>query len=141
MWELEPREGVARSLAAASYVAAVVGFLFVQEVDLLLRREERRKWWAGTGRDLLNAAGLVAIAGALRFRGFSGPAALLVGGTLTLVLFGASVLVATQLRTRRPRAWACAAGAVLALPVLLWPAEVLGLLAALADVLFPNRMP
>lgn len=129
---------MARVLAAAAYAGAVVVFLLVQELDLRLRREEHRKWWAGNGRDLLNLVGLLALSGSLRLRGFTPPAALLVGGTLTLGLFGASVLVATQLRPGRPRIWAFAAGSVLALPVLLWPAAILGAFAALAEALLPS---
>ncbi|HET8538890.1 MAG TPA: hypothetical protein VFL83_03355 [Anaeromyxobacter sp.] len=134
MWTIEPAGD--RLLARAAYVAAVVAFLLVQELGLKLRREEHRAWWAGSGRDLLNAAGLVAVAGALRLYGFSWPAALLVGGSLTLAMFGASVLVATQLETSHPRAWSFAVGALFALPVLLWPAKVLAVFAAAATALF-----
>lgn len=136
VWSIEPREGAARAVAVLAYVGAVAGFLLVQELGLKLRRREARAWWAGSGRDLLNLAGLLAIAGALRLRGLSWAAALLVGGTLTLVMFGASVLVGTRPRAAHPRAWAFAAGAALALPVLLFPGEVLGGLAALAAALF-----
>ena len=134
MWTLEPGGG--RLLSHAAYIAAVVAFLLVQELGLRLRREEHRAWWAGAGRDLLNAAGLVAVAGALRLCGFSWPAALLVGGSLTLAMFGASVLVATQVDTRHPRAWSFAIGAVLALPVLIWPGRVLSAFGAVAVALF-----
>ncbi len=134
MWTIEPEGG--RLLARAAYVAAVVAFLLAQEPGLRLRREEHRAWWAGSGRDLLNAAGLLAVAGALRLCGFSWPAALLVGGSLTLAMFGASVLVAIRIETAHPRAWSFAVGATLALPVLIWPAEVLGVFAAVAVVLF-----
>lgn len=136
MWRIEPVTGVARALAEAALAAAVVGFLLAQEVGLRLRREERRAWWAGSGRDLINAAGLLAIAGALRLRGFAWPGAVLVGGTLTLLMFGASVLVATQARTVHARAWAFAAGAAFALPVVLCPREVLAVFAAVAGALF-----
>jgi hypothetical protein len=139
MWSIEPREGAARVLAGLAFASAVAGFLYVQELGLRLRRDEARAWWAGSGRDLLNLAGLLAIAGALRLSGFSWAAALLVGGTLTLVMFGASVLVAIQTRTRHPRAWAFAAGAALALPVLLFPADVLGAFAVIGHALFPDR--
>jgi hypothetical protein len=139
VWTFEPRQGADRLLAAALYLGAVVAFLFVQELGLRLRREERRAWWAGSGRDLLNVAGLFAIAGALRLLGLSAGAALLVGGTLTLLMFGASVLVATQLDTRHPRAWAFAAGLALALPVLLFPGEVVAAVARVAGALFPAR--
>ncbi len=137
MWTLEPRAGAARLLAGAAYLAAVVAFLLLQEVGLRLRREEHRAWWAGTGRDLLNVAGLVGIGGALRLVGLSWPAALVVGGTLTLLLFGASVFVATQTDTAHPRAWAVAAGLALALPVLAWTPEVVHAFAAAATALFP----
>ncbi len=136
MWTIEPGGG--RLLARAAFVAAVIAFLLVQELGLRLRREEHRAWWAGSGRDLLNAAGLVAVAGALRLWGFSWPGALLVGGSLTLAMFGASVLVATQLETPHPRAWSIAVGAVLAAPVLLWPAGVLRVFGAVAVALFGN---
>ena len=135
VWTIEPG-GAGRLLARAAFVAAVGAFLLAQELGLRLRREEHRAWWAGSGRDLLNAAGLVAVAGALRLCGLSWPAALLVGGSLTLAMFGASVLVATQLETPHPRAWSFAVGAAIALPALIWPAEVLGVFAAVAFALF-----
>jgi hypothetical protein len=140
MWRFEPREGIPAWLAAAAYLAAVVAFLSAQEAGLRLRREEVRAWWAGSGRDLINAGGLVAIAGALRLVGFPWAAALLVGGTLTLLMFGASVFVATQTETRHPRAWAFAAGLALALPVLLAPEAVLAAFGRVALALFgPGR--
>lgn len=137
MWALEAKAGVERGLAGAAYLGAIVAFLFAQEAGLRLRREERRAWWAGTGRNLINTAGLLAIAGALRLVGYPAAAALLVGGTLTLLLFGASVFVATQTATRHPRAWAFAAGLLLAVPVLLFPAPVLDAFGRVAAALFP----
>jgi len=136
VWTIEAGVGAGRILAWTAYAAAVVAFLLAQQLGLWLRREEHRAWWAGSGRDLLNVAGLLAIAGALRWCGFSTPAALLVGGSLTLAMVGASVLVATQIDTAHPRAWAFAAGAAFALPVLLWPAGVLAAFASIAVALF-----
>src|SRR5512138_1555519 len=136
MWTVAAPAGVAGLLADALYLAAVAAFLVLQRVGLRLRRAEHRAWWAGSGRDLLNVAGLVAVAGALRLCGFTWPAALLVGGSLTLAMFGASVLVATQLETAHPRAWSFAVGAAFALPVLLWPAAVLRVFGAVAAALF-----
>ncbi len=141
MWTLEPKTGAARALALAAFTGAVTGFLLVQEVGLRLRREERRAWWAGSGRDLINAAGLLAVAAALRLDGFAWPAALLVGGTLTLIMFGASVLVATQTRTTHPRAWSFVAGAAFALPIVLYPEWVLAGFAAVAGALFGGPGP
>jgi hypothetical protein len=136
VWTLDPGATSGRAVAVAAYLAAVVAFLLLQEVGLRLRREEHRAWWAGSGRDLLNVAGLLAISGALRLLGLSGPAALLVGGTLTLLLFGASVFAATQLEVRRPRAWALAAGLAIALPVLLDTGRVVAAFGAAARALF-----
>jgi hypothetical protein len=136
VWIVEPRTAAVQMLAAAAFAVAVVGFLLVQEIGLRLRREERPALWAGTGRDLINLAGLLAMAAALRLGGFSWPAAVLVGGTLTLAMFGASVLVATQTRTAHARAWSFAAGAAFALPVLLHPSGVLAAFAAVAGALF-----
>lgn len=136
MWTIEPIAAGRRTLAAAAYAAAVVGFLLVQEIGLRLRRAEHRAWWAGSGRDLINAAGLLAVAGALRLGGFSWPAAVLVGGTLTLAMFGASVLVSTQARTDHPRAWSFVAGAAFAVPVALFPHEIVAAVGAIAGALF-----
>jgi hypothetical protein len=135
-WTISPGDAVPRWLATCAYGAAVVAFLLVQEVGLRLRREEHRAWWAGSGRDLLNVAGLVAIGGALRLFGLSWAAALLVGGSLTLAMFGGSVLVATQVETAHPRAWSFAVGALFAVPVLAWPEQILRAFAAVAGALF-----
>jgi len=140
MWTFNARVGVGAWLAASVYLVAVVAFLFAQEAGLRLRREEVRAWWAGSGRDLINTAGFFAFAGALRLLGFPWAGALFVGGTLTLLMFGASVFVATQTETRHPRAWAFAAGLALAVPVLLAPRAVLGAFARVAVALFgPGR--
>jgi hypothetical protein len=136
MWSIEPREDAARLAATAAALAAVLLFLLLQELGLRLRREEHREWWAGTGRDLLNVAGLVAIGGALHLLGLSWSTALAVGGTLTLALFGLSVFVATQTDTAHPRAWAIGAGLLVALPVLAWPGAVVRFFAAAGAALF-----
>jgi hypothetical protein len=136
VWSLEPREGAARAVATVAVLAAVVAFLLLQELGLRLRRAEHREWWAGTGRDLLNVAGLLAIGGALRVLGLSWSGALVVGGTLTLALFGLTVFVATQTGAARPRAWALAGGLALTLPVVAWPGRVVALFSAAGEALF-----
>lgn len=140
MWSFEPREGAARLLSGAVYLAVVIGFLLLQEVGIRLQREEQREWWAGNGRDLLNLAGLAGLTGALRLVGLTTPGALLVGGTIALALFGSSVFVATQTRAAHPRAWAFAIGLAFALPVLLWPRAVVAAFAALTGALFPGAV-
>lgn len=136
VWTTVPGAGLHRPLGTAGYLAAVLAFLLLQEVGLRLRREEARAWWAGSGRDLLNVAGLVAISGALRLLGLPGPAALVVGGSLTLVLFGVSVFVATQTDTAHPRAWSLGAGLAIGFAVLLALPAVADGFGAAARALF-----
>ncbi len=136
MWTVAPRTGLEALAASALYLAAVAAFLSLQEIGLRLRRAEHRAWWAGSGRDLLNVAGVVAIGGALRLLGLSWPAALLVGGTQTLLLFGATVFLATQTNTRHPRIWALAAGLALSVPMIFYRAEVVAAFGRAAGGLF-----
>ncbi len=135
-WRLEETSSAARTWAGLAYLGAVALHLLLQEIGLRLRREEHRAWWAGSGRDLLNVAGFLAVGGALRLFGFPAPAALLVGGTLTLLLFGVYVFMVTQTRLPRPRSLALAIGLAAAIPVLIWPGEVLTIFADVAERLF-----
>jgi hypothetical protein len=137
MWSLEARSVVARAAAVASYLAAVALLVLLQEIGLRLRREERRAWWAGNGRDLLNALGFAAVTGTLHAYGFPLAAALAVGASVTLALFGTSIFMETRARVARPRAWALAVGLVLATPVLLFPDAVLDAFSRAAATLFP----
>ena len=134
--ELEARSTAMRAAAAGLYLAAVALLVLLQEIGLRLRREERRAWWAGSGRDLLNAVGFAAVTATLRAYGFPLAAALFVGATVTLALFGTSIFMETQIRTARPRGWALLVGLALATPVLLFPAEVLGVFGAVTRSLF-----
>jgi hypothetical protein len=137
MWTLEARCATARAAAAAAYLVAVALLVVLQELGVKLRREEARAWWAGSGRDLLNAVGFAAVAASLRAYGFPLAAALATGGTLTLALFGTSVFMDRQDRIVRRRPWALLAALALALPVLLFPAELLDALGRVAGRLFP----
>jgi hypothetical protein len=138
MWTLEPRGMGGKALAAGLYLASVALLVLLQEVGLWLRREERRAWWAGNGRDLLNALGFGAVAAALRAYGFPLPAALVTGASLTLVLFGTSIFMETRTSTRHPRGWALAVGLAIAVPVLLFPGTVLEAVGSIAAALFPE---
>lgn len=137
MWTLEPRSPQARVAAALACAAAVALLVLLQELGLRLRREEQRAWWAGNGRDLLNAVGFAAVAGALRAYGFPLPAAIVVGATTVLAAFGISVFAELRLPPARRRAVALLAALAVASPVLLFPAEVLRGLSRVAAVLFP----
>ncbi len=138
MWTVAAPTGAAGLVADALYLAALAAFLLLQRVGLRLRRAEHRAWWAGSGRDLLNVGGLLAIGGALRLLGLSWPAALLVGGTQTLLLFGATVFIATQTETGHPQRWALAVGAIVSVPLLFFRAEVVSALGRTATALFPD---
>jgi hypothetical protein len=136
MWTLEPRGDAEQALARLALLAAVAGAVRLEELGELLRREEHRAWWAGHGRDVINAAAVLAVAAALVLLGFPAPAAFVSGGLLTLGLTGVSALEARLPTRLHPRALALAAGMSLALPLLLWPAAVVGRLDALAAALF-----
>lgn len=138
MWTVAAPAGAMGLLADVLYVATLAAFLVLQRVGLRLRRAEHRAWWAGSGRDLLNVAGLLAIGGAVRLLGLSWPAALLVGGTQTLLLFGATIFIATQTETAHPQRWALAVGAVVGAPLLVFRAEVVSAFGRAAVALFPQ---
>jgi hypothetical protein len=136
MWTIASRTQLEGALAAALHLAAVAAFLLLGEVGLWLRRAEHRAWWAGSGRDLLNVLGLVGIGATLRGLGLSWPAALLVGGTETLLLFGATVFIATQTESRHPRSWALVAGLLVSVPLLTFLHEVVPALGRAVAILF-----
>jgi hypothetical protein len=133
---LGARSDVARAAAVAGYLAAVTLHVLLQEVGLRLRREESRAWWAGTGRDVLNGVGFAAVAVALRAYGFPGGAALYVAATATLILFGTSIFLETQVRVRHRRAWAVTLGLAVSTPVLVIPERVIELFQRAAASLF-----
>jgi len=64
-----------------------------------------------------------------------------VGGTLTLAMFGASVLVATQLATAHRQRWAFALGLAFALPALVFLDRVVAAFALVVGALFPESAP
>ena len=137
MWVMAPVTEAERAISAAALLLAVAGAVRLEELGDRLRREEHRAWWAGHGRDVINLAALVIVAGALWLGGFPGPAALLASGLLTLALTGVSVAEGRVPARYHPRLLALAAALVLAAPLLLWPARVVALSAALAGALFP----
>ncbi len=138
MWTPEPTQGLARAAAGAAHVGAMALFLWFQAIGQRLRREEHRAWWAGSGRDLLNVAGLAALSGSLHAGGYPGAAALLAGGSETLLLFGIYTFATLRTASAHPRAWATAAGLLVCLPAVLWPGPVLAGLSAVAGGLFPG---
>jgi hypothetical protein len=140
MWSLEPTSALPRAAAGAAHLGAMALFVWFQELGQRLRREEHRAWWAGTGRDLLNAAGFGGIALSLGASGYPGAAALLAGATETLLVFGIYTYASTRTDLAHPRAWAIAAGVLVCLPAIVWPGGVLGALGAVAGALFPASL-
>ncbi len=138
MWSLEPTSALPRAAAGAAHLGAMALFVWFQELGQRLRRDEHREWWAGTGRDLLNAAGFGGIALSLGAAGFPGAAALLAGATETLLVFGIYTYASTRTDLAHPRAWAIAAGVLVCLPAIAWPEKVLAGLGAVAAGLFPG---
>lgn len=138
MWALEPRSGTERLAAGLALLAAVASAVRLEELGDRLRREEHRAWWASNGRDVINALALLAISGSLVLMGFPGPAALVTGGVLVMALTGVCVIEGRLPARVHPRLVALALGFLLALPLLLYPAEVAAGLGALAARLFPE---
>jgi len=136
MWSLQPRGEGERLLARLALLAAVAGAVRLEELGELLRREEHRAWWAGHGRDVINAAAVLTLAAALTLLGFPAPAAFVAGGLLTLALTGVTALEAKLPARLHPRALAIAFGLALVLPLLLWPAAAVDGLDAIAAALF-----
>jgi hypothetical protein len=112
--------------------------VWFQELGARLRRDEHRAWWAGTGRDLLNAAGFAAIALSLRGAGWPAPAAFLAGVSETLLVFGIYTYASTRTALAHPRVAAIGGGALVCLPALIFPAQVASLLGEVARRLFPG---
>jgi hypothetical protein len=137
MWSFAPRTDLARAVGAGLFLAAVAVFVMFQEVGLVLRREEQRAWWAGTGRDLLNAIGIAAVAATLRVFGYPLAAAIFCGGTLTLLLFGTSIWFETR-GWKSGRVWALCVGWLAAIPLLLAAEPLVAGLAAVMQRLFPH---
>ena len=136
MWTLEPRSGTERLAAGLALLAAVASSVRLEELGDRLRREEHRAWWASNGRDVINVGALLALSAALVLQGFPPAAALVAGGLLTLALTGV-VVVEDHLPGRaRPRLVALGLGALLAAPLLAFPAEVVAGLGGLAAWLF-----
>jgi len=135
MWTLAPTTALMRAGSAAGHVAALALLVWFQEVGLRLRRDEPTRWWAGSGRDLLNALGFAAIGAALRLGGWPGPAAALCGGLEALAVFGVTAGAARR-AGGRPGRLGLAGGLAVGIPALLWPAELAAGLGAIAARLF-----
>ena len=119
-----PLTAASRVVGSTALVAALGLAVWLQRVQLEMRRAERSVWWVSNGRDLINACALAAILGALWLVGFPVGSALLVGATVLLAvnLFLRAVLLRTPWRAKGLLAFGLAL--VLAAVVLVAPERV-----------------
>lgn len=121
---------------AILYIALALS-IAAQEIALRLRAQERSAWWASNGRDVANAFALGVLLVAIRWTGAPWHLALLLGGSITLVL--TAVARALYQKMRRPWRVVALVGTALTLP-LVWDGQ--GVAAAsevLVDWLFGGR--
>jgi hypothetical protein len=123
-----------RQLAGdALLMGALALTVFLQRVQLELRREEAAKWWASNGRDLVNLLSLGAIYAGMRVLGLPSPSALILAATLLLGLHLFETFLLRRPRTPAPTALSLGFALLAALPVLLWPLAVHEALRAAAS--------
>lgn len=110
-------------LALGASLLVAVFFLHLAHV---LKLQQRETWWASNVRDAVNLLALLSLCGAITWQGFAPHLALLVAGTITLIL---SVLQDALAPHLRHPAWGVFAAAVAAAaPLVLAPAKVAAVL-------------
>lgn len=123
-------------LGDVSYIAALALFVWLQQIGVRLREHEADTWWAGNGRDVVNALAVTTLSAAIWTQGISFPLALLFGGTLTLLL---TVLHMALLgRVARTAPVIVAAAVLVGAPLVFAPATVARAGAALLAGAFPS---
>jgi hypothetical protein len=105
----------------------------LERLQFRLRAEEARRWWASNGRDVINAAALLGVSASLKLLGYSGPMSLCAGGA---VMLGLSLVQAAAEKHRHAGWWSAGAALLFGAPLLLFPAEVHGILRAGLEALF-----
>jgi hypothetical protein len=108
----------ARVFGDAVFLAAVALTGLLERLQLKLKESERAKWWASSGRDLINLVAFVTMTCGLWVVGFTGAIAICIAATLLLML----VWLQSALGTRR-LSWvlSLAVAAALAGPVIAVP--------------------
>ena len=90
--------GGSRLAGQLALVGSLALTVWLQQLELRLRREESALWWASNGRDFINGISLAAIILSLWLNGLPGPSALLGGSTLLL-----ATILFERVLLRRPR--------------------------------------
>lgn len=118
--------GVFRSAPPGARLAgqlALVGSLaltvWLQQLELRLRREDAALWWASSGRDVINGMSLAAIVLSLWLNGFPGPSALIGGATLLLAIILFERVLLRSRALKRPLGLALLFAVAAAAPFLL----------------------
>lgn len=124
----------ARGVGVALFLFALFFTALLERLQFRLRDQEGSRWWASSGRDLLNALALLAMTFGLRAIGFAGPISLAIAATLFLAL---SVVQSSLARSPRLAAGlSIALSLFLGLPVLLAPRAVQGFFLGTIELLF-----
>jgi hypothetical protein len=121
-------------LADLSYAVALGAFLLLQNLAIRLRHDEERRWWAGNGRDVVNALAVASLSAAVWLQGVAPHLALLLGATLTLSLSILRTLIHD--RTRHPDRVIVVIAALLGAPLLLAPQALAAGASRLLEALF-----
>src|SRR5215472_1476985 len=74
----------ARLIGDAVFVGMILLTAFLERLQFQLRVTESSKWWASSGRDVVNAFALASMAFGLKVIGFTGPIAFLIASTMVL---------------------------------------------------------
>jgi hypothetical protein len=128
-----PLSSPGRELGFALFVLLLCVTALLERLQFKLRATEARTWWAGNGRDVLNALALGVMALGLKLLGFAGPISFCIAATLVVLLTWVETLVG-----ERPHSTALSVAAALGLgaPILLFPASVHAFFRGALELLF-----
>jgi hypothetical protein len=122
-----------RWVGDAVFLLALVLTGLLERMQIRLRASEKRRWWASTGRDAINALAFGTMAVGLGVVGFTGPVALAIAASLLLLV----TAVQSALGERKwSGAIALVAAGGLGVPVIAAPRAVHGLFQLLLGWLF-----
>jgi hypothetical protein len=116
--------GGTRLAGQLALVGSLALTVWLQQLELRLRREEAALWWASNGRDFINGFSLAAILLSLWLNGLPGPSALLGGSTLLLAIILFERVLLRQPGLEHPVLYALLFALALATPFLVDAASV-----------------
>ncbi|HLL54274.1 MAG TPA: hypothetical protein VK447_12040 [Myxococcaceae bacterium] len=122
-----------RELGFALFILLLCVTAVLEQLQFKLRATEGRNWWAGNGRDVLNAAALGMIALGLKLLGFAGPISFCIAATLVVLLTWVESAVGDR---KHATVLSLAAALGLGAPILLFPHSVHAFFRGALEVLF-----